>query len=88
MILEGDAALLSSQADTKSNSKSYDQTSDQTYDPKEQRSFAFARGPVLPVGYFQGRLVPVLFLRRVRSVFLFRWIWGSEGMQTGGGGVR
>ena len=56
--------LLSSQADTESNSESYHQTSHQTYNPKEQRfSLMTARLFGLSVGYFQGRLVPELFLR-------------------------
>ena len=55
--------LLSSQADTESYRKSYHQTSNQTYNPKQQRSsFMIARRFGFSVGYLQGRLVPELFL--------------------------
>lgn len=85
----GPIARLSSQAHTESNSKSYHQTSDQTYDPKEQRfPPMLARRIVSPLRYFQRWLVPEFFLCRVRCVFLFRWIRRPERMQPGRSGTE
>ena len=81
--------LLPSQANTESDCKSYHQTSNQTYNPKEQRSRpTSARLIGFLVRYFQCRLLPKLFFCRVRHVFFFGLIRSPERFESRRGGIR